>query len=172
MNHTKFLGLLSVVALLLCGTASAQTITSAKGNIVVTKQVTGELAVSWTESGLVPNEWVSYLINGNVTATYACSTGSAATAMAPVGGPLSEPIALISSSSGTVRKTVGVNVPDAGSLASVCSGSLLLYQVSYTGMNICDATNNLLPCTTVGSGNFTQTFCNLKKNLGSCPPAS
>ena len=171
MNHTKFLGLLSVVAFLFCGTASAQTITSAKGNIVVTKQVVGELAVVWTESGLVPNDWVSYLINGNVTATYACSTGSAATAMAPVGGPLSEGVAVIASSNGTIRKTVGVNAADAGTLASACSGNLLLYQVSYTGMNICDVTNNLLPCTTVGSGNFTKTFCNLNKNPRNCPPA-
>jgi hypothetical protein len=171
MNLFKFLSPFSVIALLFCGTASAQTITSATGNIVTVKQNAGDLGVYWRESGLVPNEWVSYLINGNASATYACSTNSGATAMAPVNDQVSDGVAVVASSSGTVRKTVGVNVPDAGSLASICSGTLLLYQVSYTGMTICDVTNNVLPCTTIGSGNFTQTFCNLKKSPGTCPPA-
>jgi hypothetical protein len=171
MSRLKFLGLFSVIALLFCGTASAQTITSAAGNIVTVKQNAGNLGVNWRESGLGPNEWVSYLINGNASATYACSTSSGATAMAPVNEQVSDGVAVVASSSGTVRKTVGVNVPDASSLTSACSGTLLLYQVSYTGMTICDVTNNVLPCTTIGSGTFTQTLCNLKKSAGTCPPA-
>jgi hypothetical protein len=170
MNRPKLIGLVSLIGLFFSLIASAQTTISAKGNIVVTKQVTGELAVLWTESGLVPNQWVTYEINGNASAIYACSTGSGATAMPTVGGPMSDDIAVMSSDSGSVRKTVGVNVPEPGSLTSTCSGSLVLYQVSYTGMNICDISNNV-PCASVGSGNFTQTFCNLTKNPGRCPPA-
>jgi hypothetical protein len=172
MEHKRFLGLFSVVALLLCGSASAQTITSAKGNIVVTKQVTGTLAVNWTESGLAPNEPVSYEINGNVSAIYACSTGSGAPVQNAVGGPSSDPVGLVASSSGSIRKTVGVNVPEAGTLAIDCSsGTLVLYQVSYTGMNICDVTHSNVPCAVIGSGDFSKTFCNLAKSPSRCPVA-
>ena len=169
MSRTRFLSLLSVIALLFCGTASAQTM-SAKGNIVVTKQVTGMLSVLWSESGLAPNQEVSYEVMGTASATYACVAGSTATALPSVSDPVSVGLALVASSTGTIRQTVGVGVPDATSAASRCSGNVVLYQVSYTGMYVCDLTTPL-PCTPVGSGNFTQTFCNLTKSPGRCPPA-
>jgi hypothetical protein len=171
-----FLGSLAVVALLLQGTASAQaTFTSTSGKVMTISSYAGDLFVKWNESGLAPGSATSYTIAGTSTAMYACTTTRTLCQASALPGDLLW-FAVSASANGTIRQSVAVPVPGAGS-CTCSSGSLVLYSASYGGssaahdLQICDETNPGVGCATVGGGYFSQTFCKLN-SLVNCPPAS
>jgi hypothetical protein len=160
-------------------TAFAQaTFTSTSARVMTMGSYEGDLFVKWSESGLSPNAATSYTITGTSRAIYACTKGGTGT-MCPASSPASPAdllaITMTSSSSGSLRQSVAVPPPGAGS-CTCASGSLVLYQVSYGNnatapdLQICDETTSSAVCAPVGSGYFSQTFCKAS-SLQNCPPA-
>ena len=158
-------------------TAFAQaTFTSTSARVMTMGSYEGDLFVKWSESGLNPNAVTSYTVSGTSTAIYACINGGA---MCQASSPASPTdllaVTMTSSSSGSLRQSVAVPPPGAGS-CTCASGSLVLYQVSYGNnatapdLQICDETTSSAVCAPVGSGYFSQTFCKAS-SLQNCPPA-
>jgi len=176
ITSRAFLGALFFV-LFIQRTAFAQaTFTSTSARVMTMGSYEGDLFVKWSESGLNPNAVTSYTVSGTSTAIYACINGGA---MCQASSPASPAdllaVTMTSSSSGSLRQSVAVQPPGAGS-CTCASGNMVLYQVKYgksagaPDLQICDDTTSSAVCAPVGSGYFSQTFCK-PNGLKQCPPA-
>jgi hypothetical protein len=171
-----FLGALFLVVVIQKSAFAQATFTSTSARVMTMGSYEGDIFVKWSESGLSPNAVTSYTISGTSTAIYACVNGGA---MCQASSPASPAdllaVTMTSSSSGSLRQSVAVPPPGAGS-CTCASGNLVLYQVKYGNsagapdLQICDDTSSSAVCAPVGSGYFSQTFCK-PNGLKQCPPA-
>lgn len=165
MKAALLSALLLALAVTLPCAGFAQSFDSTSGGILNTKFDRGDLVVHWSESGLTGP--VSYTIYGTAGAVYACRVSGAecdsSQSVAYSFGPLSP-------SSGIIRQTAAVQAASpSGSCGCAAGDTLVLYKVSYVGMQICDDDDGPL-CAPIGnSGDFSATLC---KSLQNCPPAS
>jgi hypothetical protein len=114
---------------------------------------------------------VDYSVTGNALATYACVTSRrAAVALDPVGGAFEKGFTLPVSRKGVAGNTVDVEEPDPTPGSCQGIGQIVMYEVTYTDVEINDLTNGVSEL--VGGGNFSMTFCNLNKKPRNCPPPS
>ncbi len=155
--------LLLALAVALPRAGYAQSFVSTSGGILNNRLARGDLVVHWSESGLTAP--VDYTISGTAGAVYACVNSRAqcnsSQSVAYSFGPLS-PL------NGSIQQTAAVQPVPAPSACGCAGGdTLVLYKVSYTGLQICDDDDGPL-CASIGNPGFSATLC---KNLQNCPPA-
>ncbi len=171
MKTLRLFRAIVVLALLVHGSAFAQTFVSTSANIFNTGFDAGDLLVRWTESGLQAGASVNYTVTGTGSTTYACVMGKrAADQLAPIITDVTYGFSLPVSSRGTISQTVDVEESDPFRNACQGMGKTVLYQVDYTDVHINDVTNGVSAL--VNGGNFSLTFCDLTKNPKNCPPPS
>lgn len=167
-------GISTIIWLQLLGSISAVTAISprfqnANGDITAT----GDLVVTWKETGLGNNQNIQYSITGDASSTWACINNAQKNPKASNKQTVSEPITQFASANsgnnGQVTDSVTVDAPLAPSGFSCPPGQdEILGKFSYTNVVITNTTNNIH--STVGTGTFTKTFFNLKKQVATASP--
>lgn len=119
----------------------------------------GQLAVSFKESGLGDNQLITYVASADATATYACLNRGGnhpqAANKETVSGPVSATGTFSSGKNGTVSQSLTLDPPSAGSFSCPSGQRLVLASVSYTNVAIADTTNGV---TESIPGTFSRVF--------------
>jgi len=107
----------------------------------------GNLVVSWKESGLGDNQLIDYTVSANATATYVCVNGGnknpSASNKTTVNGPVSASGSFNSGKNGNITASLTASPPSAGSFSCPSGQKLALASVSYTDIALTDTTNNV-----------------------------
>lgn len=126
----------------------------------------GNLVVSFKESGLGNNALITYVASADGVATYACINGGgnhpSASNKETVSGPVTASGTFSSGKNGTISQSLTLSPPSAGSFSCPNGQKLVLAFVSYSNVALADTTNHV-------TVTFTGTFsaC-LFPNVGIC----
>jgi hypothetical protein len=118
----------------------------------------GSLSVSWKEAGLGNNQNITYLLQADSSAVYACinhgGNHPSASNKETVSGPVSATGTFNSGMNGNISASLTVNPPGPGSFMCPGNQKLVLASVSYSNVSLTDQTNSL----TETFGSFSRTF--------------
>jgi hypothetical protein len=122
------------------------------------------LVVSFTESGLQPNDTTRYILTGNVSALYACvnrggNFPKAANKRTTVNAEAKGISNLTANQSGVVTGTVSFTAPTAGSFSCPNGQDMVISSVTYTNVRLHDPTYS---SSTSVAGTFTKTVAPIR----------
>jgi hypothetical protein len=108
---------------------------------------TGNLVVSFKESGLGTNQLITYTANASGTAEYQCFNNGGKHPKAgnktTVNGPVSATGTFDSGKNGSVNGTLTLMPPSQGAFSCPAGQTLYLQSVSYTNVSVTDTTNTV-----------------------------
>jgi hypothetical protein len=117
------------------------------------------LTVSFKEAGLGNNQNILYTLSASGSAVYECVNGGGKNPSAAnketVNGPVSAIGTFSSGKNGAINGSLTLSPPSAGTFSCPGGQKLVLKSVSYTGVSLCDTTNNV--CAPAPSGTFSYT---------------
>jgi hypothetical protein len=106
---------------------------------------TGNLVVSFKESGLGTNQNIAYLATADATAEYQCWNNGGKHPKAgnkeTVSGPVSAEGTFSSGKNGTISQSLTLMPPDQGAFSCPAGQTLYLQSVTYTNVSLTDTTN-------------------------------
>lgn len=158
----QVLGALLVVLLISFG-AFAQNphFNTATDFIAIAGDEAGDLVAHWKEVGLGDNVLISYVLEAQGSATYACinkgGNHPSATNKETVNGPVSASGNFSSGKNGAITASLFAEEPSAGNFSCPGGQTLYLTAVSYSGVTLTDTTNSVA----VALPDVTQTFCDV-----------
>ncbi len=164
MNTKKSLGvLLSALAILLLMVTPALAASPHFINASASIDGSGNLVVSWKEAGLGNDALISYVASAHATVDYGCINGGGnhpkASNKFTVDGPVTGSGTFSSGQNGDITGSLTLNPPSAGSFTCPSGQTLVLADVTYTGISLMDTTNGI----TAGiSGTLSKTFYTFK----------
>ncbi len=168
MKYARILTILGALILLTQASAfAAPSFTSSSASVITSGTSTGDLLLSWTETGLTYPGSVAYSFSADVAATYACvSSGSAFVETPDIEGTVESAATLPISRKGTISQKAVLFVLSGASEPCPSGSTQVLYQVTWTNAVILDTSNDVSP---VASASASVTFCNVNKNPNKCP---
>jgi hypothetical protein len=173
MKYARILGMLGALTLLMQASAFGQQFTSVSASVVTSGVDTGELQISWQETGLTYPSNVTYTFMADLTVTYACVVSSTlAVDQSPISGTQSRSASLPVSRKGTISQKALLQLL-SGSGQPCPSGEtqvLDTVQWSWDTSLVCDDTNQTC-LQSIAGGNASMSFCNLSRPKN-CPPAN
>jgi hypothetical protein len=106
---------------------------------------TDSVRVSWKEAGLGDNQQITYVATATASATFVCVNNGGqcpnAANKTTVNGPVSAIGIFSSGKNGQITASLTIHAPDAGGFMCPNGQNLVLSEVSFSNIQVTDATN-------------------------------
>ncbi len=159
----RLLARIAVSGTLLLGAAVAVADSPHFVGKVTAKLTEDAVQVCFKEAGLGTNQLIDYTASANSTATFVCLNGGGqcpnAANKTTVSGPVSATGMFSSGKNGAVNQCLTIDAPSAGTFSCPGGQTLTLSQVSYSGIQIKDDTNDVTQAATPASLSATPFTC-------------
>lgn len=160
---TRLLSRIAVSGALLLGAAVTVADSPHFVGKVTAKLTDDAVQVCFKEAGLGTNQLIDYTASANATATFVCVNGGGqcpnASNKTTVSGPVSATGTFSSGRNGAVSQCLTIEPPSAGTFTCPGGQTLTLSEVSYSGIQIKDDTNNVTQPATPTSFSATPFTC-------------
>ncbi|MGI0016811.1 MAG: hypothetical protein ACREBU_25605 [Nitrososphaera sp.] len=147
ITSRQFKIVLVIVAALVCAVVFALAANPHFVGKVTATLVGPNVLVCWKEAGLGNNQLIDYVASANATATYVCVNNGGqcpnAANKITVSGPVSATGTFSSGQNGQITQCLTFVPPGPGGFSCPSGQTLTLADVSYSGIQIKDVTNNV-----------------------------